>query len=107
MVKPYWLGDSDAPFATLLRVVDTYCNPAAHDEAYDELVELASRPTPTDEIATFKHQLRQVLSGDSEGLPPDALSTAAAYREASDEKFLRRLWSDLYPNEPVPTAPAG
>lgn len=102
MNKRYWRENLDAPFATLLGVLDTYCHPEAHDEAHDELVNLARNPEPTDEMIRFKGELRQVLSGDSEELPPDAISLAAEYSDRNDKAYLRRLWSELYPDEPIP-----
>jgi hypothetical protein len=39
---------------------------------------------------------------DSPGeLPDDELSDAVEYDDGSDERFLRRLWRDLYGDEPV------
>lgn len=103
MIEPYWRDQHDAPFATMLGVIDTYCHPEAYDEAYDDLVALAREPAPTEELVRFKGELRRVLTGDTEGLHPEALSTAAEYGDGSDEAFLRRLWRDLYPDEPIPT----
>jgi hypothetical protein len=50
----------------------------------------------------FKDELRRVLTGDTEGLHPDAIFTAACYGDGTDEAFTRRLWRQLYPGEPVP-----
>jgi hypothetical protein len=43
--------------------------------------------------------LRQALA-DPRQLPEGELKDAVEYREESDEKFLRRLWRDLY-GQPV------
>lgn len=102
-MRHYWLEDDDAPFATLLRVVGTYCHPEAGPEAYDDLVVLVRTRDDDSEIRRFKDELARALEGDTEGLHPDALFTAAAYGDGSDEAFLRHLWRDLYPNEPIPT----
>lgn len=98
----YWLKDHSAPFATLLRYVDTYCNPEADEDAYDDLKALASRTDEEEDMPTFKEELRRALLGDRP--PENALYVAAQFGDGSDEAFLRRLWHDLYPNEPVPQA---
>jgi hypothetical protein len=97
-IPKYWLDDPDAPFAALLRVVHTYCHPEAYDDAYDDLIEWATDPEVSDRFAAFKEQLREALR-DPSRLPAGALSTAAQYDDGSDEKFLRRLWRDLYGDE--------
>lgn len=102
MIRPYWREDHDAPFATMLSTIDHYCHPEAHDEAFEELFELTHRETPPEWVVRFKDELRRAVSGDRAGLRPHALSTAAAYDDGSDEAFLRRLWSELYPEEPTP-----
>lgn len=101
-MRHYWLDDSDAPFATLLRVVGTYCHPEAGPDAYDDLITLARTRDDDEEMRRFKDELRRVLAGDRTGLHPDALFAATAYGDGSDDAFLRRLWRDLYPSEPVP-----
>lgn len=103
-MRHYWLDDDDAPFTTLLRVVGTYCHPEAGGDAYDDLVLLAQRGDADEEMRQFKVELRRALSGDVEDLHPDALFAAAAYGDGTDEAFLRRLWHDLYPREPVPVS---
>jgi hypothetical protein len=48
-----------------------------------------------------------LLSGEADKLPEYALFTAAQYDDGSDEAFLRRLWRQLYGDEPVtPATPA-
>ena len=34
--------------------------------------------------------------------PEGALARATEYEDGSQEKFLARLWRDLYPDEPLP-----
>jgi hypothetical protein len=48
-------------------------------------------------------ELRRVLVGDRDELPKDAIFKACYYDDGSEEKFLKRLWSELFPNEPLPT----
>ena len=97
----YWERHPDGPFATLIAVAATYCSPDAYDGAYDDLVRRARSPEPDDdEIRVFKDELRRGLASPAE-LPHDELSDAVEYDDGSDERFLRRLWRDLYGDEPV------
>jgi DNA-binding FadR family transcriptional regulator len=91
------------PFATLIRLATTYCHPeviANWDESYESLQALAKR-TDDEEMNTFKQELRKALE-QPETVPRAELSHAVQYDDGSAEKFLRRLWRDLYPAEPVP-----
>ncbi len=51
-------------------------------------------------MQVFKSELRQALADPSQ-LPEDELSEAVEYTDGSDEAFLRRLWRDLYGDEPI------
>ncbi|MQA83703.1 MAG: hypothetical protein GEV03_03465 [Streptosporangiales bacterium] len=97
--EKFWRTEPDAPFATLLRAVEAHCHPEAYDEAYEDLQSWA-RDADTEEMRVFKQELRAALRDPSQ-VPEGALSTAAQYGDGSDEKFLRRLWRDLYGDEPV------
>lgn len=96
----YWKRHPDARFATLLRLISAHCHPEAYEEAYDDLIELAHEPDPPEEVRVFKDELRDAVV-DPGQLPSGALFTAAEYGDGSDEAFLRRLWHDLYGDEPV------
>ena len=98
----YWRENPDAPFAVLLDTVEAYCHPEAYDEAYDDLISRARNPQEDDLIQRFKEQLRVALL-DPSTLPENSLFRAVQYDDGSDEMFLRRLWRDLYPEEPVPS----
>jgi hypothetical protein len=53
-------------------------------------------------MRVFKAELRQAIADPSQ-LPDDELSEAVEYSDGRDEKFLRRLWHDLYGDEePAP-----
>jgi hypothetical protein len=95
----YWERNPDGPFATLIGVAATYCSPDAEAEDYERLKRLASLEDDP-RMAVFKAELRQALADPSQ-LPGDELDAAVEYREESDEQFLRRLWRDLYGDEPV------
>jgi hypothetical protein len=95
----YWERNPDGPFATLITVAATYCSPDADAEDYERLKRLASREDDA-QMAVFKAELRQALA-DPGQLPEGELEDAVEYREESDEQFLRRLWRDLYGDEPV------
>lgn len=98
--RGYWRDHPEAPFAELLTTVSTMCHPEV-SELYDELIELARNPEPDERMQLFKTQLREALD-DPTRIPGDALHDAAKFSDGSDERFLRRLWRDLYPDEPVP-----
>ncbi len=51
------------------------------------------------EMHIFKAELRQALRDPSQ-LPGDELSESVEHSDGSDEAFLRRLWRDLYADEP-------
>ena len=51
----------------------------------------------------FKAELRQAITHPDQ-LPSDELFDHVQYDDGSDEAFLRRLWRDLYDDEPA-TAP--
>jgi hypothetical protein len=52
------------------------------------------------EMRVFKAELRQAIT-HPDRLPGDELSSHVQYDDGSDEAFLRRLWRDLYGDEPV------
>ena len=102
MSTTYWARHPDGPFATLIGVAATYCAPEAYDGAYEDLISRAQAPDPDDEeIRAFKAELQQALA-DPGQLPGDELSCAVEYDDGSDEAFLRRLWRDLYGEQPSP-----
>jgi hypothetical protein len=101
MDQPYWIRHPDGPFVTLIAVATTYLHPEA-----DELELLRERAKDDDsdpEIRVFKTELRQAIAHPDQ-LPGDELFRHVQYDDGSDEKFLRRLWRELYGDEPV-TAP--
>ena len=100
MPMSFWQKNPNAPFATLVRIAVTYCHPEVDEDAYGDLKLLAVRGD-RDEMVVFKDELRKALL-DPDDVPREALSREVQYDDGSPEKFLRRLWRDLYPNEPVP-----
>jgi hypothetical protein len=97
----YWERHPEGPFATLIGIAATYCSPDAYDGAYEDLVRRARAADADDEeMGVFKAELRQALA-DPGALPDDELSEAVEYGDGSDERFLWRLWRDLYGDEPV------
>lgn len=100
MIDAYWLHDKNAPYAALLTILSGHCHPETDEDAYDDLKDRARR-TDDPETDAFKRELRAVIA-DPSVLPADALFTAAEYDDGSDERFLARLWRDLYPGEPFP-----
>lgn len=97
----YWERHPEGPFATLIAVAATYCGPDAYDGAYQDLARRARTADPgDDEIRVFKAELREALA-DPGRLPDEELSEAVEYDDGSDERFLGRVWRDLYGDEPV------
>jgi hypothetical protein len=93
----YWKRKPDGPFATLIRISTTYLHPEADDlESLQELAVSGDYP----EMRVFKAELRQAITHPGQ-LPGDELYSHVQYDDGSDEKFLRRLWRDLYDDEPV------
>ncbi|WP_300607846.1 hypothetical protein, partial [Trebonia sp.] len=52
------------------------------------------------EMRVFKAELRHAITHPDQ-LRDDELFSHVQYDDGSDEKFLRRLWRDLYGDEPV------
>jgi hypothetical protein len=98
MNQPYWIQQPDGPFVTLIAVATTYLHPEA-----DELELLQERAKDDDsdpEMRVFKAELRQAITHPDQ-VPRAELSSHVQYDDGSPEKFLRRLWRDLYGDEPV------
>jgi hypothetical protein len=98
--EAYWATDPHAAFATLITVAATYCHPEPYDGAYADLIDRAQAPGPDDVMRVFKTDLRAALT-DPDQPPGDELFKAVDYGDGSDERFLRRLWHDLYGDEPM------
>jgi hypothetical protein len=97
----YWKRHPDGPFATLIRIATTYLHPEADD--LESLQRLAKRENDK-EMYTFKAELREAIK-DPDQLPDDELWESVEYSDGSDEAFLRRLWHDLYGDEPFDAPP--
>jgi hypothetical protein len=93
----YWERYPDGPFATLIRVATTYLHPESDDL---ETLQLRAKLVDNEEMRTFKAELREAIRDPSQ-LPGDELSEEVQFHDRTDEKFLRRLWHDLYGDEPV------
>ena len=100
-----WVRDGDKPFGTLLSYCGTYLHP---DVYYDGIEDLKLQCSKADadlapETKQFKSELRRVIVGDRDELPKDALFKACYYEDGSEEAFVTRLWTELFPDEPLPT----
>jgi hypothetical protein len=95
----YWKRHPDGPFATLIRIATTYLHPEADD--LESLQMLAKRENDK-EMQAFKAELREAIK-DPGQVPRDELLEHVQYEDGSPEAFLRRLWRDLYGDEPVDT----
>jgi hypothetical protein len=100
-----WVRDRDKPFATLLSYCGTYLHPDVYYGGLEQLKYACSLPEEEQNIDTkqFIAELRRVIVGDRDELPKDAIFKACYYDDGSEEKFVKRLWSELFPNEPLPT----
>lgn len=96
----YWRENEDAPFAYFLTIIDTYLHPESSYDV-DDLAEWLREARPQEKATRFKNEFRRLLSGELDAVPKGALGTASAYEDGSDEAFLRRLWHELYGDEPV------
>ncbi|MBM7791380.1 hypothetical protein [Tenggerimyces flavus] len=100
-----WVRGGDKPFGTLLSYCGTYLHP---DDYYGGLEQLRLQVSVPEEerhpdTKQFLVELRRVIVGDTEGLPKDALFEAAQYDDGSDDAFVKRVWAQLFPDEPLPT----
>jgi hypothetical protein len=100
MRESFWRKNPDAPFVTLIGIAGTYCHPEADEDAYDDLKLLAGRGDREDMIL-FKDDLRSAIMSPGD-VPEEELYREVQYGDGSLEKFLHRLWRDLYPDEPMP-----
>jgi hypothetical protein len=92
----YWERDPGAPFGLLIRIATACLHPEA-----DQLgeLQLRARRPGDEEMRAFKAQLRAAVS-DPGRVPGDELSRHVEYKDGSPGAFLRRLWRDLYGDEP-------
>ena len=93
----YWKRHPEGPFATLIRITTTYLHPEADDlESLQGLAKRNDRP----EMHAFKAELREAITHPDQ-VPRDELFNHVQYDDGSTEAFLRRLWRDLYEDEPI------
>ena len=104
MAAFHWERHPGGPFVTLIAVAATYLDPENYDP--DSLNKRA-RHADDPQMQAFKAELREALR-DPRQLPAGELSESVQYDDGSDEAFLRRLWHDLYGDEPsgMPPNPA-
>lgn len=92
MSRRFWRDEPDAPYATLLSVIENYVSPESYDPGT-----LKRRALRTDipQMQTFKNELREAVA-DPTVLPDGSLQAAAAYEDGDPRTFLSRLWHELY-----------
>ncbi len=100
-----WVENRDEPFATLVSYAATFFHPEKTPRLVEGLRTAVHRAIEDQNIdtRTFVKELRQALSGDTAGLPDEALWEAAEYSDGTDEAFLKRVWEEIFPEEPLPT----
>jgi hypothetical protein len=96
MAPLYWERHPDGPFATLIAIARTYLDPENYD--IDALKRRAKREDDQ-RMQVFKAEFRAAIR-DPSLLPGDELFENVAYDDGSDAAFLRRLWRELYGDEP-------
>ena len=74
-------------------------SPDADAEDYERLKRLAGRDDDQ-RMRVFKQELRQALA-DPGQLPEGELDNAVEFTDEDEAAFLRRLWRDLYGDEPT------
>jgi hypothetical protein len=102
-VSSPWVRDGEKPFGTLLSHLGTYVHPEVHYKNFPVLKQACGRPVLSAVTMRFKDELRQVIVGDRDELPEGAIAKAAEYDDGSEEAFVKRLWTELFPDEPLPT----
>jgi hypothetical protein len=95
----YWKRHPDGPFATLIRISTTYLHPEADDL---ESLQRLAKSGNNGEMRAFKAELREAIK-DPNQVPAEELWQHVEYEDGSPDAFLRRLWRDLYGDEPVDT----
>jgi hypothetical protein len=73
--------------------------PTAGGLDYERLKRLAEREDDQ-RMRVFKEELRQALA-DPGQLPEGELDNAVEFTDEDEAAFLRRLWRDLYGDEPT------
>jgi hypothetical protein len=101
MTDRFWEAHPGARYATLLRIIETYCHAEVYNDMFDDLKEAVRLAGHEPVFDVFKDELRRAIEHPGE-LPEGALDDSAQYPDPSDEEFLVRLWRDLYPHEAVP-----
>lgn len=97
-------GGSNGSVCNLLGDNPDLLSPEVRLDNFCELVGLARSGRGGVEMVTFKEELARLVSGDRQGLRPNAILNAAEYDDwSSDDEFLTWLWSELYPNEALPS----
>lgn len=99
--------DPSKPFETLLSYSETF-HPEVPFDILDDLKEGLSVPEEDlpSEARTFKRELRQVLSDrDGAGLDDREVWDRVHHGDGSLFRFLRRMWVECFPDEPIPGDP--
>ena len=92
-----WTLHPRIPFATLIAVAASYLAPGANEPGS---LQQRARQENDEEMRIFKAQLREAIIS-LHLVPRDELSRYVQDDDGSVEAFLKRLWLDLYGDEPV------
>lgn len=97
--KHYWHeGDtSTVEFGWLYRSLEGFLHPEVND--FDALYRFTRSDDPA--AIQFKQQLQVAIENFDDEIDYH-LDYTTAYDDGSGDRYLRRVWRDLYPGEPVP-----
>lgn len=97
--KRFWYeGDTSAhEFGWLYRLLEGFLHPEVND--FDALYEFVRSDDPA--AGLFRQQLQEAMQNFDEEIEYH-LDYITAYDDGSGDRYLRRVWRDLYPGEPVP-----
>ncbi|GAB3768408.1 hypothetical protein [Microlunatus parietis] len=96
--RPWVNGNPDEiEYGWLYRILENYLNPEIND--FEELQGFVQSGDPLSNV--FKRQLRDAMEGFNDGIEEN-IGSITAFDDGSGMLYLRRLWRDLYPGEPVP-----
>lgn len=103
------MTDTNHPFDALLSFAGDFFHPESSPDSIDELKEQCALPEDRQWPKTrrFKFEMKEVLLGHRDGLRRDELGDEAAFGDGTDELFLSRVWTECFPNEPLPGVPNG
>lgn len=99
-------GEPTHAYAALYIILHGYYDIDFQYASPDDLKQLTARPEHEQGayLRQFKAELRDVILGANPHDDPAFLKREIGYRDTDQQTFARRIWTEIYPNEPVPSA---